>query len=232
MSTAIDAQPSPSGRTVVGAADGPASTDLAELARWFFTQPSPRIMAALLAATGLFRWRQRSWRGPDAAVAAGVVALQPFTEWLIHTQLLHLEPHRVAGRTFDPVAARDHRRHHADPKDLRWVFVPLPTLGEGAALATALLALAPDRPRAATVALTAAALLLGYEWTHYLMHVGYQPRRRWFRSRWRTHRLHHYRNERYWFGVTTHLADQVLGTAPERSQVPRSATARALPAAS
>lgn len=36
--------------------------------------------------------------------------------------------------------------------------------------------------------------------------------------------LHHFRNERYWFGITTHLADHVLGTFPAKEAVPVSST--------
>jgi sterol desaturase/sphingolipid hydroxylase (fatty acid hydroxylase superfamily) len=49
-----------------------------------------------------------------------------------------------------------------------------------------------------------------------------------YRGIWRAHRLHHYRNEQYWFGVTMHLADHVLRTYPEKDAVPASATARTL----
>jgi sterol desaturase/sphingolipid hydroxylase (fatty acid hydroxylase superfamily) len=45
---------------------------------------------------------------------------------------------------------------------------------------------------------------------------------------WRAHRLHHFRNEHYWFGVTMHLGDRVLRTYPAKDAVPPSATARTL----
>ena len=44
----------------------------------------------------------------------------------------------------------------------------------------------------------------------------------------RAHRLHHFRNERYWFGVTMHLADHVLSTYPGKLDVELSPTARTL----
>jgi sterol desaturase/sphingolipid hydroxylase (fatty acid hydroxylase superfamily) len=71
-------------------------------------------------------------------------------------------------------------------------------------------------------------MLLGYEWTHFLIHSAYRPKRALCRGIWRAHRLHHYRNERFWFGVTVHLADRVLRTYPAREAVPPSATARTL----
>lgn len=216
-------------RLVVGGPGGPRSNALADLARWFAGRPTPRLIAGFGALAVANRAKRGPLRWSDAAVAAGVVAAQPFTELVIHTRLLHRRPTRFLGHTIDPVAARDHRAHHADPKDLRLVFVPLPTLLGGFALAAAGAALpGPDKRLVATGGVASAALLLIYEWTHYLMHTGYQPKGRWYRSRWRTHRLHHYRNERYWFGVTTHLADQLFGRLPDRSEVPLSTTAQSL----
>ena len=48
------------------------------------------------------------------------------------------------------------------------------------------------------------------------MHSDYRPQSRWLRSVWRNHRLHHYKNEHYWFTVTTAgTADRLFGTYPE-----------------
>ena len=72
-------------------------------------------------------------------------------------------------------------------------------------------------------------MILGlYEWCHFLIHTPYRPRGRYFRSIWRGHRLHHYKNERYWFGVTVNLADHVFRTFPAKDDVPTSPTARTL----
>ena len=42
------------------------------------------------------------------------------------------------------------------------------------------------------------------------------------------HRLHHYKNEHYWFGVTSTVGDHLLRTAPDQTEVPKSSTARTL----
>jgi len=61
------------------------------------------------------------------------------------------------------------------------------------------------------------------------VHSDYRPRTRAFRSVWRNHRLHHYKNEHYWFTVTTAgTADRLFGTYPEPSEVETSPTVRAL----
>jgi sterol desaturase/sphingolipid hydroxylase (fatty acid hydroxylase superfamily) len=42
--------------------------------------------------------------------------------------------------------------------------------------------------------------------------------------------LHHFKNEHYWHGITSTIADRVLGTFPDQREVPRSKTARTLAA--
>ena len=69
-----------------------------------------------------------------------------------------------------------------------------------------------------------------FEWVHYLCHTSYRPKSRWFRRRKRHHLLHHYKNEKYWLGVTMHLGDRVLGTMPDPKDVEKSPTCRSLQA--
>ena len=80
-----------------------------------------------------------------------------------------------------------------------------------------------------TFLVSVAGLGLVYEWTHYLVHSDYRPRSTAFRAVWRNHRLHHYKNEHYWFTVTSAgTADRLLGTYPEPSAVETSPTVRRL----
>jgi sterol desaturase/sphingolipid hydroxylase (fatty acid hydroxylase superfamily) len=91
------------------------------------------------------------------------------------------------------------------------------------------LVLGGDRlAHAATGLLASYLVLASYEWCHFLIHTPYRPRRRYYRSIWRGHRLHHYKNEHYWFGVTSTVGDHVLRTAPDQAEVPKSRTARTL----
>ena len=66
--------------------------------------------------------------------------------------------------------------------------------------------------------LTAYILILGYEWTHLLIHTAYVPKSAAYRRIWRNHRLHHFKNENYWHGVTNNLSDTVLGTNPDQQR--------------
>ena len=212
-------------------ADG-AGTDAAlswrAAARAFAGWSSPRLIALALVAAVAARVAVGNWSWWDLLGPAIVLAAQPFTEWLIHVFLLHFRPRRIGAVTVDPLVARKHRAHHADPRDVGLVFVPMPALlGLVFGLAVVLLPTLP-LSRALSVLVAAYAMLFAYEWTHYLIHSSYRPRHRPYRAVWRAHRNHHFRNEHYWFGVTMHLADHVLGTYPERSEVELSPTARTL----
>lgn len=202
--------------------------DLAGWGRVFLGRPGPRLLAGAATAVVARRARLGRWRAEDAAVAAAVVGLHPFAEWAVHVYILH-GPNRRAGRK-EGFSARKHRQHHEDPQAIDLVLLPLPTvLGlVGAAVLPAWVA--PDRRRGATGSATSLLMLLIYEWVHFLIHSPYKPRRALYRARWRAHRLHHYRNENYWFGVVGTIADRVLGTAPAKGDVPLSGSARTLAA--
>lgn len=66
----------------------------------------------------------------------------------------------------------------------------------------------------ATAGTTALALLLAYEWTHFLIHSDHRPRRRWFRGLRRAHLAHHHDDAGTWYGITGHGFDRLVGTAP------------------
>jgi hypothetical protein len=169
------------------------------------------------------------WSWVDAVIPLAVLAFEPFTEWLIHIFILHFRPKTVGGHAIDPLVSRKHRAHHRDPRDAALVFVPTPVLIGALIGVVVLYSLAFRSARPAATAIAASLIMLSvYEWTHFLIHSSYRPRHGPYRAIWRAHRLHHFRNERYWFGVTMHLGDRVLRTYPAKEAVPPSATARTL----
>lgn len=208
---------------------GEADPTLWQAARAFFTFHSPRsfaVMWPLLVATrvavGGFTWA-------DLLVLPVIAALQPFIEWLIHVYILHSRPRKVFGRTFDLQVAKFHRAHHRDPWRLELVFIPRRAGWVGLGIMAGLWFLLSPTPQFAlsgVVATVTMAFL--YEWTHYLTHTAYRPRSEFYRRLWRYHRLHHFKNENYWQGVTTHLGDRLLGTLPDHTKVPSSPTCRTL----
>jgi hypothetical protein len=211
---------------------------LGDVARAFVRHDSPKIIALALAATLAARLTLRGFGWQDLVLPVALIVLEPVTEWVIHVYLLHARPIRLGGRTYDLLAAREHRAHHAAPTELDGVLVPTYALfvfvpAIAAYLYALSLALHPlvggDRLAWWLSGLAVGyAILLAYEWCHFLIHTPYRPRGRYYRVIWRNHRLHHYKNEHYWFGVTSNLGDSVLRTNPEQSTVAKSPTARTL----
>src|SRR3954451_10516969 len=188
-----------------------------------------KVIAGALVAVAVVRVALGGWSWGDLVVAGIILGLEPFTEWVIHVTVLHLRPVTVRGRTFDPIVARRHRLHHQDPKLIKYVLIP-----RGVVIRLLIFSapfywlVTPTLREGITAMVTGYAMLLAYEWTHFLIHSAYTPRSWYYRYIWRAHRLHHYRNEKYWFGVTVHIADHVLRTFPERDAVGTSPTARTL----
>ena len=205
------------------------NTTLRDEFRFFRRQTQPRIEAAAVLVAVVARLAGGPWAGGDAVIAVVLVAIQPFFEWVFHVYVLHHRPVQVLGRTIDFELARQHREHHVDPTVTELVFVPVRSLLWALAVVVALsLVFLPSVATALTMIVGVCTLLLAYEWTHYLIHSQYRPQTRMFRAIWRAHRLHHYKNEQYWFGVTNPTADIVLRTYPEPASVATSPTARSL----
>lgn len=212
-----------------------AVRSLRQAANVFAGRASPKLFVGAVAATVSGRALLGRWARRDAVVATAVLASRPFAEWAIHRGVLHARPTVMRGRTIDLGAA--HRRHHREPADVDFVLVDaryaryyvVGWAATAAALAVALPGRRRGRLRPTLTGLGAAyASLVAYEWTHLLIHTGYRPRHEWLRRRRSQHRLHHFRSEHYWFGVTTNLADRVLQTAPTARSVELSGTARTL----
>ena len=216
-------------------------TTLGGVRRAFVSASSPRVIAVSLLGVAAARTRLGNPTWFDLAVAVGVALAVGPVEWIIHRTLLHAPRGRWIS---EQLGTRDsHERHHSEPDDLDWLLLRrLNAIGScGAIVGPAVLitlgvatALGDVSNRAAwataaTGALVALLALLHYEWVHLLVHSRYQPRSGFYRRLDRHHRLHHFRNEQYWLGVTSNSGDRLFGTLPaDRSAVPLSATARSV----
>lgn len=211
----------------MAAADSP--TELGAAVRRFVRHASPRTLIAALAVLVAARVAVGDWSAADLAVVAVIALLWPVQEWLIHVFILHFEPIEAFGRTFDFEVPRSHRTHHRDPWNLEILFIPLQGyfLGVPPLLLLAF-GLLPTTALALTAVAFYLALTLNYEWWHFIVHTRVKPRGALHRRLWRNHRLHHCKNEHYWFGVTMLAGDRLLGTAPEQGAVETSPTCRTL----
>ncbi len=234
--TVIDGDPlTATAVSITGGTGGPVS--LRDCARAFFRFRSPRVLAAFLVVFVAARIAVGDWSGLDLAAAALLIASQPFTEWLIHVLLLHSKPRKVGPFTIDLATARLHRWHHRNPALLEAVLIPgsliaaflLPVMAVMWLLSWPWALAGGDHVGLWLTLMTISVVLTAtYEWSHFIIHTPYRPKSRYYRSIWRSHRLHHFKNEHYWFGVSSDAADRVLGTSPDHRAVPKSETVKTL----
>jgi Fatty acid hydroxylase len=203
---------------------------LADAGREFWKHPSPWMIGATFVAALTARIIVGDRQITDALVPLVMIALFPLFEWIIHVFILHWRPKHLGRLIIDPLLAREHRAHHMDPRNIPLIFLPFKALlwVLPLTLAVALLAF-PRLGIGLTYLVFISALGLCYEWSHYLIQGDYKPKTRVYRAIWRNHRNHHYKNEHYWFTVTSSgTADRVLGTYPDLATVATSPTAKNL----
>lgn len=207
-----------------------------EIGRAFLGHGSGRALLAvsmcLIAARSLAGGLSAS---DGFVVIATVVLVGPY-EWVIHKFLLHAPP--GSSRLERLGIGRGHVEHHKDPADIRWLMLHWTEallfwslLGVQSALLSWPVVAAADAslvPVWLSTWVAATLALLHYEWTHLLVHTRYRCRSWHYRSLQRHHRLHHYRNEHYWLGVTARSGDRLLATMPAKSAIAPSPTARTL----
>ena len=197
----------------------------------FSAKTAPRMMAVAIVLVLAARIVIGDFGWPDLVAVAAMLVIYPFGEWAIHVYLLHSK--------LDLPSTRSHRQHHEEPQRLDLInFGPVEALAIlllAAPFAVAVSALlvaplpGPLPPAPFVTELLVAYLLIGfYEWIHFLIHTSHVPRSRYYTRVWRNHRLHHFKNEHYWHGITNTFSDTVLGTNPDQKAVPKSGTARTL----
>lgn len=214
---------------------GPARSTRARLTlfdagREFWRHPSPWMIGATLVVAGGARIAHGDWQITDALVPVIMLAAFPLVEWLVHVCVLHWRPRQLGALRIDPLLARKHREHHLDPRATALIFIPWQALLWVLPVALGIALLAFSRAALGLTFLTFLTVLgLCYEWCHYLVHSDYKPRTAIYRAIWRNHRQHHFKNEHYWFTVTSAgTADRVLGTYADPAAVPTSPTAKNL----
>ena len=187
--------------------------------------PTPRFLMAKCAAFAVWRMTMGGFTTMDLVFVGAVAVYWPFQEWLFHCTLLHFKPRVIFGFKVDLYMGKVHRYHHRHPWLVETTFLPLRAMFVLAPIHVGLWWwLSPTLELACTgiAAFTLASVI--YEWVHYLTHTPYRPRGSYYRTIWRNHRLHHFKNERYWHSFTVPVIDVMFGTCPEAKEVPTSDT--------
>ncbi len=217
-----------------------SATELSTLADiWgvFRRSASPRLLMLLAIVLVVSRGVAGGFGRGDVAALVVTLALTGTVEWVIHKFLLHAPLESFRMNTLK--TGRGHREHHLDPNTIGWILL---SRADVVAFMVAFAAfsvlwglplfalIGANIGRSILSALTLACLgLLHYEWTHLMVHTRYRPSTRFYASLARNHRLHHFRNEDYWLGVTSNSGDRLLRTLPaDKGDVPLSETARTL----
>ncbi|WP_456274763.1 sterol desaturase family protein [Bacillus sp. AK031] len=150
-----------------------------------------------------------------------------FSEYLTHRFLFHLKAPK--NPYFLKFLKRIHYDHHTYPNDLKLLFLPvwysIPNF-----LALAMIFYFITRTAEGTIAfgLGLIFMLLVYEWRHFIAHRPIKPKTRFGKWVKKTHTLHHYKNENYWYGVSTPFVDAMFGTLKDQNDVENSETVKDL----
>lgn len=206
--------------------------------REFMAHFSPRVAGAAALVAVAARLVLGGWSWHDVVLPVALVAAQPFVEWVIHKYLLHLPPFQFRGKRVELYGSIQHRNHHLAPSDLNRVLLkPIEVTSFLVQIALSIAAIAGFVALLfgwsfLSLALDGVAFsylgLFRYEWSHFLIHTPYVPKTRWYRTIHRNHRLHHFKHEGYWMGVSSNLGDRFLGTNPDQRTIKKSPTARTL----
>ncbi|MBO9129355.1 sterol desaturase family protein [Bacillus sp. 165] len=150
-----------------------------------------------------------------------------FSEYITHRFLFHLKPPK--NTFFLKMLKRLHYDHHAYPNELHLLFLPLwYSLPNFMILAAIFFSITKSFIGSTAFGAGLITMLLIYEWKHYIAHTSIKPRTalgKWFKK---LHILHHYKNEKYWFGVSNPFVDVLFGTLKNEKDVKTSQTAKNL----
>jgi hypothetical protein len=156
-----------------------------------------------------------------------LLLLAPWFEWVIHKYLLHNRPQSSNGawqHYFDQI----HFYHHQNPRNIPYVFAPFPIPFFIPTVFFLIFSLAFwDLKAGLMTAFWTFLYYMYYEWIHLAHHLDdYKPLTKRGRELKQAHQWHHFKNENYWWGVTSNLGDKTLGTWMSARDVEKSPTVK------
>lgn len=197
-----------------------------KLYKEFFFFPDISILMALILSGAGFS----ILRGPSMFTAlfflVGMITFA-FSEYMTHRFFFHLKAPK--NPLFLKFMKRIHYDHHSDPNDLKLLFLPLwYSLPNFFVLSLLFSLLTNNLDFTLAFGTGLMSMLLVYEWKHYVAHRPIKPKTKFGRWVKKVHILHHYKNENFWYGVSTPFADYLFGTFKNEKDVETSKTAKEL----
>ncbi|CRK84972.1 sterol desaturase family protein [Neobacillus massiliamazoniensis] len=150
-----------------------------------------------------------------------------FGEYVTHRFLFHLKAPK--NEFFLNLLKRLHYDHHKYPNNLKLLFLPLwYSIPNFLILLTLFYLIVKKIDCTLAFGMGLVFMLLVYEWKHYIAHQPIKPKTKFGVWLKKTHILHHYKNENYWFGVSNPFFDIIFGTLKDEKTVETSSTAKDL----
>lgn len=194
--------------------------------REFFLFPDISMLVVLiLSSIGVQLWNGVTWWAVGV-FAFGMLTFM-FSEYLTHRFLFHLKPPK--NPFLLKILKRLHYDHHTHPNDLHLLFLPLwYSLPNLSVLAIIFYLITGSWWLTLAFASGLMTMLFLYEWKHYVAHRPIKPRTKFGKWVKKTHILHHFKNENFWYGVSTPFVDVLFGTLKNEKEVETSKTAKDL----
>lgn len=178
-----------------------------------FSSAGPKTLLAAVVLTCVARLSLGEVAIGDGLVFVSLILLRGFMEWALHMYIFNAAPLPLIGwRLRNPISIM-HGQHHEDPGRLETLFFGWKGVLFVIAASFGLLLFVFRDARLAMSGLSAVAInLLMYEWCHIVAHSKIKPENHFFRQVIENHRNHHFVDGAMSMGVSSVLADKVLGT--------------------
>ena len=156
------------------------------------------------------------WKSFSIGVSAGTflalflagLAVWSLFEYFFHRYVFHFTPQ---GAFQERVSFLFHGVHHQYPNDKKRLVMPIAL----SLLIGVLLFMLSWPLFGALVWAYSAGFAVGYlayDMTHYSIHHFKHPQAKWFKSLWKSHLDHHYRDSSKGYGVSSSFWDRIFGT--------------------
>lgn len=136
-----------------------------------------------------------------------------FIEWALHYYIWHENPLPIIGKTLKTPLSRMHRLHHDYPDDLNTLFFGWKAVVVATTFIWGMSAIIFENIEfMLTIIFSFSLVLFLHEYAHFVAHTNVNPKSLWLKKIITNHRLHHFKDETKWMGVSSTIPDKLFGT--------------------